>query len=93
MENKPMSPQTQAAMLEFLHCAENVLHTDWEFTLDATRDRAIEDFIAPGGTFLVPLVEDPGNNWGSRCALLSAHRTLIEALAAEGIYRSPTIDS
>ena len=61
----------------FLSLFELVFNDDWEMTHGCITNPL---FISEHGTFLDPEVDDEGNNWANRGALLSAYRELKSRL-------------
>ena len=58
-----------------VHHMELVLRDDWRFTQDMiTQCRFYENYIARGGSFLEPGVDDESNNWGNRGSFLATYR-------------------
>ena len=47
-----------------------------------------QDFIARGGTFLNPGVNDESNNWANRGHLLDVYRRLVAEMKKAGIYQA-----
>ena len=69
----------------FARMFELVFDNDWP-----TTQRNIADptyLIEEQGTFIQPLVEDEGNNWANRGALLDAYRRLLQCMEDCGIQR------
>jgi|HubBroStandDraft_1064217.scaffolds.fasta_scaffold960356_2 hypothetical protein len=75
-----MSKQLETAIAEFMYYFELVFHQDWEFSRGILSSDIKEAYITEEGTFLEPLVEDEGNNWGNRGCLLASYRDLIKLL-------------
>ncbi len=78
--------ELEKRLTQFIFAFESVFDNDWEFTHTNLQDEFRHIFVSPSGTFLNPDVEDEGNNWGNRGALLDAYRDLIGAMKERGIY-------
>jgi hypothetical protein len=64
-----------AALAELVDRLELVFDVDWDFAKGILTDAdCLSHFIAPGGTFLAPEVNDEENNWANRARLLEAYR-------------------
>ncbi len=74
------------AMSRFVSMFEFVFgSTDWEYTKLCLKEP--DSFVDPQGTFINPLVEDEGNNWSARSALLEAYRDVVEAMNTARVYQ------
>ena len=78
------TPDLESSLERFVYAFEAVFDNDWEFTKTALGGDGIHHLV-PGKSFLEPGVEDEGNNWGNRGALLRAYRELLAAMAQRGI--------
>lgn len=72
---------TEAA--DFLELFEHVFEHDWDHSAHALNDESRPFFIAQGGTFLNPGVDDESSDWANRGALLEGYRDLKAALDQE----------
>lgn len=61
-------------MLDFFKSIEFVLDEDWDHSQACLNDDA-KFFIAPGGTFLNPGIDDVGNNWANREGMLDNYNS------------------
>ena len=69
----------------FASMFELVFDNDWSTTQANIPDSA--HLIDEQGTFIRPLVEDEGDNWANRGALLSAYRDLLQCMEDCGVQR------
>jgi len=60
----------------FMTCFDLVFDIDWGYTQDCLENS--ESHIKGNGTFITPLVQDEGSNWGNRANLLKSYRELVE---------------
>lgn len=72
----------------FINGFEFIFDIDWEHTNSCLRDDWINHFISPDGTFIHHGIEDEGNNWGNRPALLNAYRQLDTYMRENKINRN-----
>lgn len=83
-KNKPTKydvKKLEELLSKFVFSFEGIFDWDWEHTKSCLRDEWINMFISPEGTFIDPLIEDEGNNWGNRPALLNSYRKLKEFMS------------
>lgn len=73
------------ALLELVDSLAAVFDNDWEFTSEQLHVHAEPWFIAQGGTFLRPGVDDESNNWMNRGSLLAAYRRAVRVLRNRGV--------
>ena len=69
----------------FASMFELVFDNDWSTTQDNIANSA--HLIDEQGTFIRPLIEDEGDNWANRGALLSAYRDLLHCMEDCGMQR------
>lgn len=76
----PNSKQLQLNKLisDFLVSFRLVFEDDWEHTKISLSEQWVDIFIAAGGTFLAPRVNDESSNWSNRGGLLNSYRRLVE---------------
>ena len=82
-----MNDQLKNLLTEFMSSFELVFGHDWEFSQGCLRDDS-QHFIARGGTFLNPGVDDESNNWANRGHLLDVYRRLVAEMKKAGIYQA-----
>ena len=73
------------ALIYFFESFELVFDHDWSTTQANLEDPS--SFIHNDGTFIRPLVEDEGNNWGNRGSLLAAYRDLRSHMEICGLLQ------
>jgi hypothetical protein len=66
----------QQRLTSFMHSFEWVFDGEWEVFTEAVIRDTDHIYIAEGGTFLNPGVEDESNNWANRGSLLGHYRRL-----------------
>ncbi len=82
-ENREEMVELHDALNFFVSMFELVFDTDWDTTQANLKDP--EYLIAEGGTFIQPLVDDEGSNWGNRGSLLAAYRALLSCMDKCGV--------
>ncbi len=80
-----MDTELQNALLSFMGYFELVFDNDWELT--KTRLEGPEYYVAEGGTFLNPGVEDEENNWANRARVLESYRALKTLLKQREVIK------
>jgi TIR domain len=73
---KYSSEELEALLQGFMSSFELVFDWDWDYSDCCLRDDDVGSYISIKGTFLNPMVDDEGNNWGNRLGLLEAYRKL-----------------
>jgi hypothetical protein len=73
------------AVVAFVGAFEEVFERDWEYARTMLSPADIGLFIAPGGTFLNPGVEDEVEDWGALAELLDRYRQLLRVMQRHGI--------
>ncbi len=79
------SDELQQALTRFVEAFEEVFERDWEYARAMLAPANLDSFIAPGGTFLNPGVEDEVEDWGARAELLTRYRELRRVMHRYGI--------
>lgn len=73
------------AIAAFVGAFEEVFERDWYYARTMLSPVNIGSFIAPGGTFLNPGVDDEVEDWGARAELLDRYRQLLRVMQVHGI--------
>ena len=87
-----MTEELKERLSDFMVSFELVFDIDWDFTNSCLTCDYPEHFIAPGGTFLYPEIEDESNNSANRGSLLSSYRRLVAEMEKEGLCYSSNIE-
>ena len=78
------SDEIAEKLARFMGAFEVVFKGDWEYSR-LMLERQMDYAVGSQGSFIEPSGDWERANWGSRTALLKAHRELLEAMADRGM--------